>query len=103
MTTKPRKPLTDKDGEVRQLTRADIREFRPAKEVVPPELYALMQSRKRGQRGKQKAPTKEQVTLRLDSSVLQYFRMTGDGWQVRINDVLKAIAATGPKITRPKM
>ena len=97
MKKKPRKPLTNKDGEVRTLTRADIREFRPAKEVLPPELYALMMNRKRGQRGKQKAPTKEQITLRLDSDVLRYFRMTGAGWQVRINDVLKAIAATAPK------
>jgi len=44
-----------------------------------------------------KTPTSEDVTLWLDSDVLHYFRMTGAGWQVRINDVLKAIAATAPK------
>lgn len=47
MKKKPRKPLTDKDGEVRELTRADYREFRPAKEVLPPHAYEMMMNRKR--------------------------------------------------------
>jgi len=33
--------------------------------------------------------TKEQVTLRLDTQILEQFRATGDGWQTRINDVLR--------------
>ena len=33
--------------------------------------------------------TKEQVTLRLDAEILEQFRATGDGWQTRINDVLR--------------
>ncbi len=32
---------------------------------------------------------KRQVTLRLDSDVIDHFRATGAGWQSRINDVLK--------------
>lgn len=32
--------------------------------------------------------TKEQVTLRLDTQILEQFRATGDGWQTRINDAL---------------
>lgn len=31
---------------------------------------------------------KEQVTLRIDVQILEYFKATGDGWQTRINDVL---------------
>lgn len=31
---------------------------------------------------------KEQVTLRLDTQILEQFRATGDGWQTRINDAL---------------
>lgn len=34
--------------------------------------------------------TKAQVTLRLDVDVLEKFRASGDGWQTRINDVLKS-------------
>lgn len=52
-----------------------------------PELAALVRSR--GERGPQKTPTKQQVTLRLDRDVVERFRKTGPGWQGRINDALK--------------
>ncbi len=42
-------------------------------------------------RGKQKAPTKAQVTLRLDRDIVEHFRATGDGWQSRINAALREI------------
>ena len=32
---------------------------------------------------------KEQVTLRLDTDILEQFRATGNGWQTRINEALK--------------
>ena len=35
---------------------------------------------------------KEQVTLRIDQDVLEYFRATGPGWQDRINDALRKAA-----------
>ena len=41
-------------------------------------------------RGLQVAPTKRQVTLRLDPDVLAKFRATGHGWQTRINEALRA-------------
>jgi uncharacterized protein (DUF4415 family) len=47
-------------------------------------------ARKPGQRGPQKAPTKEMVTLRLDRDVVAAYRATGPGWQARMNDALKA-------------
>ena len=87
---KKRKPLTDADGEVRELTAEDFRHFRPTAEVLP-ELVALW--RKRGERGPQKAPTKQQVTLRLDKDVVDRFRATGPGWQGRINQVLRKARA----------
>lgn len=52
-----------------------------------PELAKLV--RVRGERGPQKAPTKQQVTLRLDRDVLERFRSTGPGWQRRINKALR--------------
>ncbi len=84
-----RKTLTDKSGEVRQLTRRDIKKFRPAAEVLPAALLEVLPSRKRGQRGPQKMPTKESVTVRYSREVLEYFRSTGAGWQSRIDEVLK--------------
>ena len=38
----------------------------------------------------QPAPAKEQVTLRLDRDVLEWFRTKGRGYQTRINAVLRA-------------
>lgn len=63
------------------LTDEQLASMRPFSEVFP-ELT-------RG-RGPQKAPTKLQVTLRLDRDVVA--RIKGDdpkGWQVRLNDTLR--------------
>ncbi len=84
-----KRPLTNAQGEVRELTRADIRAMRPMEQVLPPELVEVIRNRRRGERGPQKTPTKQQVTLRLDRDVLQRFRATGAGWQGRINEALK--------------
>ena len=35
---------------------------------------------------------KEQVTLRIDQDVLEYFQGAGPGWQDRINDALRKAA-----------
>jgi uncharacterized protein (DUF4415 family) len=43
-------------------------------------------------RGRQKAPTKKQVTLRLDARVIEHFKATGEGWQSRMNEALKKAA-----------
>jgi uncharacterized protein (DUF4415 family) len=86
---KKRKPLTDEKGEVRELTAEDIRAMRPMAEVLPSDLVRIILSRKRGQRGPQKAPVKQQVTLRLDRDVIDRFRATGPGWQSRVNEALK--------------
>ena len=43
-------------------------------------------------RGRQKAPTKKQITLRLDERVIEHFKATGDGWQSRMNEALKKAA-----------
>jgi uncharacterized protein (DUF4415 family) len=83
------KPLTDKSGEVRELTKEDIKRFRPADEVLPPQLLAALPKRKPGQRGAQKRPTKEPVTVRYSRDVLEYFRTTGPGWQARMDAALK--------------
>ena len=35
---------------------------------------------------------KEQVTLRIDQDVLEYFQASGPGWQDRINEALRKAA-----------
>ena len=81
------KPLIDERGEVRELTLADMTKFKPAREVAP----KLVDAWEKGDlkvRGPQKAPTKDQVTLRLPHEVVEYFRATGVGWQTRMGEAL---------------
>jgi len=40
-------------------------------------------------RGAQKAPTKEQVSMRLDADLLAALRASGPGWQGRVNGILR--------------
>jgi uncharacterized protein (DUF4415 family) len=47
-------------------------------------------------RRKQKAPTKAQITLRLDRDILEHFRATGDGWRSKINAALREIVGDKP-------
>lgn len=77
-------PLIDEQGEVRELTAEDMRQFKPATEVLPASLL-----KKLGVRGGQKAPTKERITIRLSPDVVAAFRATGDGWQSRVDAALQ--------------
>lgn len=45
--------------------------------------------RRRGERGPQKAATKERVSLRLSPEVVDYFKAGGSGWQTRLDQALK--------------
>ena len=78
------KPLIDSKGEVRELTAADMKRFRPVKEILPDTLLAKLKVR-----GPQKAPVKQRITIRLSPAVVQQFRKTGDGWQARVDAALK--------------
>lgn len=74
------------DDENPEWTVEDFRTARPGWEL-PAEILAAFPNTK--QRGPQVAPTKIQVTLRLDRDVVERFRATGSGWQTRINEALK--------------
>lgn len=73
-------PLTNDEGEVRELTEEDFARFRPAAEVLPPSLL---------QKLGMPATEKEDVTLSLSRDVLDRFRATGNGWQARVEEALK--------------
>lgn len=83
-------PLTDEEGEVRELTEADFALMRPASEFLPKEfLDAMRERRRQGERGPQKMPVKKLVSLRLDQDVIEKARASGPGWQTRINAILR--------------
>ena len=44
---------------------------------------------RRAVRGPQKAPTKEQLTLRIDPDVVEWFRSQGEGYQSLMNEALR--------------
>ena len=81
---KKTKPLIDAEGDVRELTAADMKRFRAAKDVLPASLLSRLNVR-----GPQKSPTKERITIRLSADVVQPFRDTGEGWQTRVDSALK--------------
>ncbi|WP_298967143.1 BrnA antitoxin family protein [uncultured Methylobacterium sp.] len=63
-------------------TEADFAAARPFTEVFP-DLAASL--RRRGP-----VRTKEAISIRIDSDVLEKLRASGEGWQSRVNDVLRA-------------
>ncbi len=89
-----RKPLTNEEGEVRELTVADFRRMRPAREVLPKLIGAKAAAELLRPRGRpRKDNPKAQVTLRLDAEVVDHFKSGGAGWQTRINAALKRAVA----------
>ncbi len=78
--------LTDADGEVRELTAEDMARFRPASQALPVDLRETLGVRRRGP---QKAPTKVSTTIRLDADLLEALKATGEGWQTRVNALVR--------------
>jgi uncharacterized protein (DUF4415 family) len=64
-------------------TATDFAKAKPFSEVFPDLARTIRR------RGKQKAPRKRAVSVRLDSDVLQAYKATGAKWQTRINDDLR--------------
>ncbi len=70
-----------------EISEREMAEARPFAEAFP----ALADSIRRG-RGKQRAPTKQLISIRLDQEVIEAFKATGEGWQGRINAALRKAA-----------
>ena len=77
------------DEENPEWTAEDFVRARPAREVLP-ELFGTPAARVMLRGRPKAATTKEPVKIRLDADVLMALRATGDGWQTRINDTLRA-------------
>jgi uncharacterized protein (DUF4415 family) len=68
-----------------EFTEQEMANAKPFAEVFP----ELAASAKRT-RGKQRAPTKQLISLRLDRTVIDAFKASGPGWQRRMNEALKS-------------
>jgi len=80
------------DPENPEWTEAD---FAKAKgpEALPAELLAAFPKTKMGRPKGSKSSEKEQVSLRIDTEVLERFRAGGPGWQTRMNEALRRAVA----------
>ena len=70
-------------------TRNDFAKAKRLDEILPDLARTIRR------RGKQKAPTKQAVSIRLDADVLKAYKATGAGWQSRINDDLRRMKKLG--------
>ncbi len=62
-----------------------------------PELTPEMFARAIVRRGLKPVPRKEQLTIRVDSDVLEWYRKQGPGYQTRINALLRAYMQENPR------
>lgn len=72
-----------------ELTEADFARAVPAREFFTPKQLAALGSGRPLPRGAGRKPTKLPVKLRLDADVVDAFKAEGEGWQTRMNDVLR--------------
>ena len=86
-----RKNASRPDAENPEWTPEEVQRARPLMEALPKETAAAVR-RYRGQRGPQKSPTKELVSLRIDRDVVAAYRATGPGWQKRAGEALRLYA-----------
>ncbi len=73
------------DGDNPHWTEADFARARPASEL-PAEIAAAFPRT----RGRQQAPLKVPVSIRLSEDVVSHFKAGGAGWQTRIDETLRA-------------
>jgi len=93
-------PLTDKDGEVRELMDEDFDRMRPMKDTLPELTAKMVEAQKKGTLlakpiGRPKSDNHKIVTtVRFDSEIINFFKRDGKGWQTRMNDVLAKYVAS---------
>jgi uncharacterized protein (DUF4415 family) len=93
-----RRPLADKDGEIRELTAEDMRLFKPIAEVDVGMVEAMKEFRRKIGRPKAQAP-KVHIGFRLASDVVASIKASGRGYNARVEQALRA-AGFGDKIKR---
>jgi uncharacterized protein (DUF4415 family) len=88
-----KKLLTNRDGEIKDLSEISEDVFKSAEKVLSASLL-----KKVAVRGQQKAPVKDRITIRLSHEVVTKFRATGHGWQTRVDTALKEWQSTHPSV-----
>jgi uncharacterized protein (DUF4415 family) len=84
-----KKPATSRKSRT-DWKRVDTLEDRKIDFSDTPELTQEMFARAVVRRGLKPLPEKKQLTIRIDSDVLEWYRRQGPGYQTRINALLRA-------------
>ncbi len=80
-----RMPTPAEDRKIRSAAKSD----RDAKPVTPRELAQMRRAR-----GRPRSPTRKLlVSVRYSPEVVDYFKSTGEGWQARMDGVLRKYVA----------
>ena len=91
-----RPPLTDEDGEVREMTEEDFRDMRPLSDMDPGMIEAMESLSKKNKGGRPKVDKpKVQIAFRLPSDLVDEIKATGKGYNSRVEDVLREAVANG--------
>jgi len=100
------------DPDCPPLTDAQLARMRPAREVLPPALYAALTDKSRpavirhvtdaedaARRNRPGRPRVEvprpTLNMRIDADILERLRATGRGWQTRVNALLREAVQAG--------
>ena len=77
----------DADSDTFELSDSDLAAMRPASDVMAADVHRALVERQH--RGRQQAPTKQAISLRLDRDLLDRLRASGPGWQARVDELLR--------------
>jgi len=99
---KRRPPLTDEDGEVRELTREDFRGMRPVREAMPELIEAMAEFRRKLGRPKAEAP-KVHIGFRLSADVVESLKASGPGYNARVEQALREAGFGAKALKQAKM
>ena len=89
-----RPPLTDEDGEVRELTLEDFREMHPVEEVHPGLADAMKAMRNKGGRPRVENP-RAHIAFRWSPDLVASIKATGKGYNARVEKVLRDALVKG--------
>jgi uncharacterized protein (DUF4415 family) len=81
------RPLTDEEGEVRELKRKDFRDMKPAREVMPDLIEAVKAFKKMGR--PKAETTKVHIGFRLAADVVASVKASGRGYNARVEQALR--------------
>ena len=83
---------------VREWTNKDFASARPASDMLPIIFGAKVAEQMLKPRGRPRSDfPKERINIRLSQEVIHHFKLSGQGWQTRIDNALKQFVAQHPK------